>query len=228
MEPISSSVSARASAAQAPLPAQQKRDQEAIDAPQPRADSLNTASPVQELQLQRRQVVEDLGKSQNVRAQLDEADTQLKAGKALAEQATNENTAAAERQTLQASFDRVSSNLNAIADRTEKSGGSIDPRSLRVSSGVTSRDDARATGQALDGALQQVASSQAAAVRQEQDLAATFPRKLRADDSQPDIQSRQQANQVAQQLKQQLQQQPGNALETQANVSQQTALTLFQ
>lgn len=70
MDPISSAVSSRTGSVQAPLPAQQRRDDEAISAPQPRTDSFSNSAPGRDLQLQRRQVVEDLGKNEAAQASL--------------------------------------------------------------------------------------------------------------------------------------------------------------
>lgn len=64
MDPISSSVGNRAATSPAPQPAQQRRDQEAITASQPRADSFSTSAPGQDVALQRRQAVEDTAKSE--------------------------------------------------------------------------------------------------------------------------------------------------------------------
>lgn len=64
MDPISSSSSNRLATSPAPQPAQQRRDQEAITASQPRADSFSTSAPGQEVELQRRQAIEDSAKSE--------------------------------------------------------------------------------------------------------------------------------------------------------------------
>lgn len=64
MDPISSTASSRSASVQTPVPVQQRRDDEAVSAPQPRTDSFSNSAPGRDVQLQRRQVVEDLGKNE--------------------------------------------------------------------------------------------------------------------------------------------------------------------
>ena len=229
MEPISSSVSARATASQAPVPVQQRQNEEALSAPKPRTDTYSSTVPVQELQLQRRQVVEDLGKNESVQVQLQDAGKQLQQAKTLSTQAQGGNVSSAQRQQLQNAFSQVGSNLSSIADKVDKAGTTgVDTSGLRVSSTLASPEEAQEAGNDVDKALEQVESGLANVQQQQNTLGSTFPRSLQTDTSQAPIQNRQEANQIAVQLQQKLQQQPDNALATQANVSKQTALTLFQ
>jgi len=229
MDPISSSVSTRTSSLQAPLPAQQKRDGEAITAPQPPADSVSTSFPGRDVQLQRRQVVEELGKNQSAQAELRSAGEQLRQGMALAEAATEPSRSDNERQQLQDAFAEVSNNLSALADKADKSGNkSIDTNRLRVRTGVESPSAARETADSLSQSLDQVQSGLATLASQEQTLNRDFPRTVSNDDNRASISSRQQADQVARQTQNRIQQDSGNALAAQANADKQTALTLFQ
>jgi len=229
MEPISSSVTARATATQTPVPVQQRRDQEALSAPQPRQDGYSSSAPVQELQLQRRQVVEDLGKNESVQVQLQDAGKQLQQAKNLTSQAQAGNVSSDQRQQLQSAFNQVGSNLSAIADNVDKNATSgVNTSSLRVNSSLGSPEEAQEAGNDVDKALEQLESGLSNVQQQQSILGSNFPRSLQNDSNQPPIRSSQQASQIAVQLQQQLRQQPDNALATQATVSKQTALTLFQ
>lgn len=229
MDPISSSVSTRTSNPQAPVPAQQKRDEEAITAPQPPADSVSSSFPGRDVQLQRRQVVEELGKNQSAQTELRSTGEQLQQGIALAEAAAQPSTSADERKQLQEAFAEVSNNLAAAADRAEKSGNkSIDTNSLRVRSGIESPSAAKETADSLSQNLDQVQSGLATLASREQTLNRDFPRTVSNDDNRASISSRQQADQIARQTQNRIQQDSGNALAAQANTDKQTALTLFQ
>ena len=229
MDPISSSVSTRANSLQAPLPAQQKRDEEAITAPQPPADSASTSFAGRDVQLQRRQVVEEVGKNQSAQAELRSAGDQLRQGVALAEAAAEPSRSDNERRQLQDAFAEVSNNLSALADKADKSGNNaIDTNSLRVRSGIESRSAAKETADSLSQSLDQVQSGLATLASQEQNLNRDFPRTVSNDDNRVSISSRQQADQIARQTQNRIQQDSGNALAAQANTDKQTALTLFQ
>jgi len=209
MEPISSFVSARASASQAPVPVQQRQGNDSLTANLATSDAYTASAPVQELQLQRRQVVEDLGKSQNVQVQL-------------------QNVGSDTRQQLQSAFQQVGSNVNAIADTVAKSGNSsVDAASLRVNTSLNSQEEAREAGNNVDQALEQVESGLNNIQQQQQTLSTTFPRNLQTTNQAP-IGNPSEASQVANQIQQQLRQQPDNALVTQANLSRQSTLSLFQ
>ena len=229
MDPISSSVSTRTSNLQAPVPAQQKRDEEAITAPQPPADSASTSFPGRDVQLQRRQVVEELGKNQSTQAELRSAGDQLQKGIELAAAASKPSRSDNERQQLQDAFAEVSTSLSAMADKAEKSGNkSIDANSLRVRTGIESPAAASETASNLSQSLGQVQTGLATLTSQEQSLHRDFPRKVSNDAARASVNSRQQADQMARQTQTRIQQDSGNALAAQANADKQTALTLFQ
>ena len=228
MEPISSSVSARASASQAPVPVQQRQGNESLTANLATNDAYTASAPVQELQLQRRQVVEDLGKSQNVQVQLQNAGTQLQQARTLAAQGQAANVSTDTRQQLQSAFQQVGTNVNSIADTVAKSGNSsVNTASLRVNTNLNSQEEAREAGNNVDQALEQVESGLNNIQQQQQTLSTTFPRNLQTSNQAP-ISNSSEASQVANQIQQQLRQQPDNALVTQANLSRQSTLTLFQ
>ena len=228
MEPISSFVSARASASQAPVPVQQRQGNDSLTANLATSDAYTASAPVQELQLQRRQVVEDLGKSQNVQVQLQNAGSQLQQARTLATQGQAANVGSDTRQQLQSAFQQVGSNVNAIADTVAKSGNSsVDAASLRVNTSLNSQEEAREAGNNVDQALEQVESGLNNIQQQQQTLSTTFPRNLQTTNQAP-IGNPSEASQVANQIQQQLRQQPDNALVTQANLSRQSTLSLFQ
>ena len=228
MEPISSFVSARASASQAPVPVQQRQGNDSLTANLATSDAYTASAPVQELQLQRRQVVEDLGKSQNVQVQLQNAGSQLQQARTLATQGQAANVGSDTRQQLQSAFQQVGTNVNAIADTVAKSGNSsVDAASLRVNTSLNSQEEAREAGNNVDQALEQVESGLNNIQQQQQTLSTTFPRNLQTTNQAP-IGNPSEASQVANQIQQQLRQQPDNALVTQANLSRQSTLSLFQ
>ena len=228
MEPISSFVSARASASQAPVPVQQRQGNDSLTANLATSDAYTASAPVQELQLQRRQVVEDLGKSQNVQVQLQNAGSQLQQARTLATQGQAANVGSDTRQQLQSAFQQIGTNVNAIADTVAKSGNSsIDAASLRVNTSLNSQEEAREAGNNVDQALEQVESGLNNIQQQQQTLSTTFPRNLQTTNQAP-IGNPSEASQVANQIQQQLRQQPDNALVTQANLSRQSTLSLFQ
>lgn len=66
MDPISSVNSGRSAPASNPIPAQQRQDEEALNALQRPSNSFGTTAPGQDVQLQRRQVVEDANQNQKV------------------------------------------------------------------------------------------------------------------------------------------------------------------
>jgi len=70
MDPISSSVGNRAATSPTPQPAQQRRDDEAITASQPRSDSFSSSAPGRDVALQRRQAVEDTAKTEKASDQV--------------------------------------------------------------------------------------------------------------------------------------------------------------
>ena len=74
MEPISSNSPVRANQVQVQQNEQTDQQRQEETAPQPRADSFTATSPVSELQLQRSQVVEDLGRVQQARESLEGAE----------------------------------------------------------------------------------------------------------------------------------------------------------
>lgn len=229
MEPISSSSSARASASQPPVPVQQKRDSEALTAQQPPSSSYTATAPGQDLQLQRRQVVEDIGKNQKVTDQLQGASEQLKSARGLAQQASASNVSGDERENLSKRFSEAQSGLGELAESVKRSGvaqGSAER--LRVSGSVATPDDAKETTKSIDASLAQVNSDLDVLVQQGQALGNDFPRIPQKSNSDTSVQNKQQATQLAAQLQRQVQTQPDNALSSQANVSRQTALTLFQ
>lgn len=229
MEPISSTSSARASASQPPVPAQQRRDSEAISAPQPRGDSFPASVPGQDVQLQRRQVVEEIVQNQKVTEQLRSGSEQLSGARELARQASNPELDETTRQQLNERFEQTRANLNDLADQVERGGRSTGSESrLRVESGIASADEARETTQSIDSALGQLSQDIAGLARQGQALGADFPRTAQRNNVEPPVQSSQEASRLASQVQQSVREAPLNAVASQANISRQTALTLFQ
>lgn len=229
MEPISSSASARASASQPPVPAQQRRDSEAIAAPQPRNDSFATSVPGQDVQLQRRQVVEDISQNQKLTAQLQSGSEQLEGARALARQASNPALDDESRQQLNARFEQTRASLNDLADRIAQGGSANGSEAgLRVASGIASADEADKTTQAIDSTLDRLNQDIASLTRQGQALGADFPRTAQRNTLEPQVQSSQEASRLASQVQRSVREVPLNAIASQANISRQTALTLFQ
>lgn len=229
MEPISSYSSARASASQPPLPAQQRRDADALNAPQPRTDSFTASAPGQDVQLQRRQVVEDIGRNQKATQQLQAGSEQLQQARQLAQQASNPELGDDERQQLNETFGTVRKNLDSLARQVEKTGHSPgSEQRLRVSSGIANADEARDTAQAIAPALQQLNQDIEGLTQRGQVLGADFPRTSQRGNTESPVQTSQDATRMAHQLRQQLQDAPQSAVQSQANVQRQTALTLFQ
>lgn len=229
MEPISSTASARASASQPPTPVQQRQDAEAISAPQVRSDSFATSVPGQDVQLQRRQVVEDISQNQKVTEQLQNGGEQLAAVRELARQASNPELDAESRQQLNERFEQTRASLNDLADAVERSGRANGSESrLRVETGIASADEARETTQAIDSALGQLGQDVAGLARQGQTLGADFPRTAQRNNVESPVQSSQEASRLAGQVQRSVREDPLNAVASQANVSRQTALTLFQ
>lgn len=226
MEPISSLTTSRASSSQPPVPAQQKRDTEALTAPQPRTDTYSTSAPGQDVQLQRRQVVEDIGKNQKATNQLQGAGEQLQAAKSLADTASSSEVSEEQRESLGQQFNELRTSLNSLADDVERSGRSAS--SLRIETGIRSADEARKTSQTLDSSLNQLDGELAALAQQGQTLGSDFPRTAQKDNVEPPIRSSQEASQRVDQLQRQVRAQPQDAVTGQANIGRQTALTLFQ
>lgn len=230
MEPISSATSARATASQPPIPAQQRRDDEALTAPQPRADSFTASAPGQDVQLQRRQVVEELGKNQQVTEQLRGADEQLRSARDLAQQASASDLTSTQRDTLNQRFDETRSRLNELADSAREAGFDQNRADrLRVNAGIGNAQEARETTRTLDSAITQVGNDLGTLAQQSRVLGADFPRTTQKNNVAPAVRSEQDASNLARQLQRELQNQPATALSSQAsNTSRQTALTLFQ
>jgi len=226
MEPISSLVSSRASASQPPVPAQQKQNEEALTAPQTRTDSYSTSVPGQDVQLQRRQVVDDIGRNQKLTDQLSSASSTLESARNVADQASDSDIDDESREALGQQFAETRSQLNRQADQLERSGGNA--AGLRIESGIASADEAKSTSQTLSTSLDQVNSQLAALSRQGQSLGQDFPRSAQNNNVEPAVRNSQQANDLSNQLQRQLRSQPDSAINGQANVSRQTALTLFQ
>lgn len=229
MEPISSTTSARASASQPPVPVQQRQDEEAISAPQARGDSFATSVPGQDVQLQRRQVVEDISQNQKVTEQLQNGGEQLAAARDLARQASNPELDETTRQQLNERFEQTRASLNDLANEVERSGRANGSESrLRVETGIASADEAQETAQTIDSALGQLGQDIAGLARQGQALGADFPRTAQRNNVESPVQSSQDASRLASQVQRSVREDPLNAVASQANISRQTALTLFQ
>ena len=229
MEPISSFSSARATASQPPIPAQQRRDSEAISAPQTRNDSFATSVPGQDVQLQRRQVVEDISQNQKVTEQLQTGAEQLDGARELARQASNPALDEGARRQLSEQFGQVRNSLNDLADQVERSGRANGSESrLRVESGIDSAEEARETAQTLDSSLNQLNQDIASLAQQGQALGADFPRTAQRSNVEAPVQTSQEASRLANQVQRSVREEPLNAVASQANISRQTALTLFQ
>ena len=223
MEPISSFSSSRATASQPPVPAQQKRDEEALTAPQSRSDTYTPSNaPTQDLQLQRRQVVEDISRNQKASDQLRNTGEQLQTARSLADAASSQNLSEESRESLSQQFAEVRDQVNEQAESGSGSGG------YRIASGVGSADEASSTRDSIDGALGQIDTQLSSLQQQNLTLGSDFPRTSQKNNIEPPVSSPRDAAQVANQLQRQLQTQPDTALSGQANISRQTALTLFQ
>jgi len=104
----------------------------------------------------------------------------------------------------------------------------LDANSLRVTSGIESPAAASTTASSLGQSLNQVQSGLDSLSSREQVLGRSFPRSDNTGESGAALQSREQADQVARQTQSRIRQDNSGALAAQANVTPQTALTLFQ
>lgn len=228
MDPISSVVSGRSTPTPNPVPAQQREGEEAINAPQRPSDSFTPSTPGQDVQLQRRQVVEDISRNQKVTEQLRSGSEQLNAAQDLARQASDPALDEESRQQLNQQFEQVRDGLNALADRVERGEKSSERASrLRVESGIASADEARETTRTLESSLGQLNQEVATLTQQGEALGADFPRTAQRANVEPPASS-QDASRQATQIRQSISEQPQAAVASQANIDRQTALTLFQ
>jgi hypothetical protein len=215
MEPISSN---NATSILQPKPAVEKqvRDQQQSDSVAPQqADRFSSSNPVSELQLQRSQAVEDLGRAQQTQINLQETETQLRAAAEISQRASSTELAEEDRSSVQVDFEEAQKRLN-----------SDEQNPIRIEGDVRTPAAAQESNTQISQAIGYNQAQQQGLSTLQESLSNALPQ---SGGSQQPVQSQQQAKQLSQQTQQQIQENPTSALDAQAEqVSKQTALTLFQ
>lgn len=217
MDPISSNSATRAPSSIEISPLKAESLSPAEIATKPESEGFTASNPVSELQLQRTQVVEDLGRTQQTRAELQETERQLTETADLARQASNEDLSTDDRQSLQSQFESATSQLSERESNP-----------ISIQGNLNTSSAANESREEVDSAISSVQSQLKTVTDQEQQLVRAFTptqeNQNRDVPKNPD-----QAEKLAQQVQQQIQSQPDNALNSQSqSVAKQTALTLFQ